>query len=320
LAIENNNPGEIMIYTLTLNPALDRELLVPEITYGNVIRTSEINIDIGGKGFNVSRMLSIMGINNVAVGFLGKKTGEIMADGLEALKIKADIIWINEETRTNISIVSKLNNQHIKVNENGPFVSLVEQNKLLQHLENTVQPDDWFVLAGSLPRNIHSDYYARIINIAQSHNAKVILDTSGEALELSLSEKPYLIKPNHKEACEISGLPGNTIDEIKTVASFLRKKGAQNVVISLGDKGAFLQTDEGSWVITSPKIIEKNPIGAGDSLVGGILYGISNNLNLQEALKWGVACGAITASLHGTQMGSIEMITSLHSLVNIEKV
>ncbi len=306
-----------MIYTITLNPALDRELVVSDIKFDDVLRTSEINIDYGGKGFNVSRMLKELGVDSVAVGFLGKNTGEKLQAGLRALGIDTDVVWIDGETRTNISIVSQSNNRYIKVNEPGPFIELEKQNELLEKLNKIIQTDDWVVLSGSLPKNVPPDFYARIIKIVNSHRASAILDTSGEALKLGLLEKPYLIKPNLKEACEVTGLSGNSIADIKSIASGLQELGAQNVVITMGEKGSLLQTDDRSWIINSPRITEKNPIGAGDSMVGGLLYGLSMELPLIEALKWGTACGAVAASLHGTQMGSKELIESFLSKIDI---
>ena len=309
-----------MIYTITLNPALDRELIVSGIAYDQIIRALEINIDFGGKGFNVSRMLKNLGVRTVALGFLGKDTGRKLVEGLKSLDIETDMVWIDEETRTNISIVSKQENRYIKVNENGPSVSLEKQNELLEKINALVKPDDWLVLAGSLPKNVASDFYAQVIRIVNSHHAKAFLDTSGAALTSGLLEKPFLIKPNVQEACEILGLPGENIMDIKALTARLRALGARNVVISMGADGALIQSDEGTWIAKSPKIVEKNPTGAGDSLIGGVLYGLSRGFRLQEALAWGAACGAVSASLPGTQMGSKEAVEAFVSKIVVEKV
>ncbi|MBC8333458.1 MAG: 1-phosphofructokinase, partial [Anaerolineae bacterium] len=170
------------IYTLTLNPAIDRELTVPAIEFGSVLRASAWQVDFGGKGFNVSRMLKSLGTVSTALGFAGGKSGELLKDGLEALGIGTDFVWVDGETRTNVSIVTEAHDRYVKVNEPGPTISTSEQQALIEKVHQLSQPDDWWVLAGSLPPGIASDFYAHLIEIIQNTGARALLDTSGEAL------------------------------------------------------------------------------------------------------------------------------------------
>jgi 1-phosphofructokinase family hexose kinase len=309
-----------MIYTLTLNPALDRELTVPALEFDSVLRASKSRVDFGGKGSNVSRLLKGMGVDSTAIGFLGGRTGEALQDGLKTLGIGTDFVWVESETRTNISIVTQAGGHHIKVNEKGPQVEPAKQQELLDKIAALAQPGDWWVLAGSLPPGVPDDFYARIVWVLNQHQSRAILDTEGAPLRLGCAEQPYLVKPNAEEARALTKMPVETPAEIAAVAAEIRRMGAQNVVISLSRAGALLQTAEGTWLIRSPKIREKNPVGAGDSMAGGLVWALTKGSALKESLGWGVASGASTASLAGTKVGSLPLIETLWAQVRYESL
>jgi 1-phosphofructokinase family hexose kinase len=309
-----------MIYTLTLNPAVDRELTVPAIEFDSVLRASDARVDFGGKGFNVSRLLRGMNEPSTAVGFLGGNAGELLQKGLQSLGIGTDFVWVAEETRTNVSIVTQLHDHYIKVNEKGPLVDEAKEMELLDKIDSLATKGDWWVLAGSLPPGVADDFYARVVNVLNKHETNAILDTSGESLKLGCAEKLYLVKPNAEEAHLLTGLSMNTPAEIAAGAAEIRHMGAQNVVISMGKAGALLHTTEGAWLVHTPKIQEKNPIGAGDSMVGGLVWALTQGIALKEALGWGVASGAATASLPGTEVGSRPLIEELFSQVQFERL
>jgi 1-phosphofructokinase family hexose kinase len=309
-----------MIYTLTLNPAIDRELTVPEVEFDSVLRASESRVDFGGKGFNVSRLLNGMGESSTAVGFLGGRAGELLQDGLHSMGIGTDFVWVSGETRTNVSIVTQSHDHYIKVNEKGPQVDAAKQKELLNKIDSLAKRGDWWVLAGSMPPGVADEFYARIVNVLNKHDAQAILDTSGESLQLGCAQKPYLVKPNAEEAQALTGQPMDTLFEIASAAAEIRKMGAKNVIVSMGKAGALLQTSDETWLTHSPKIKEKNPIGAGDSMVGGLVWALTQGIALKESLGWGVASGAATASLSGTEVGSRPLIEELFSRVRYERL
>ncbi len=309
-----------MIYTLTLNPAVDRELTVPAMDFDSVLRATEARVDFGGKGFNVSRLLRGMEASSTAVGFLGGRAGGLLQDGLQSLGIGTDFVWVPGETRTNVSIVTQSHDHYLKVNEKGPLVDDAKQQELLGKIDSLAKPEDWWVLAGSLPPGVTDDFYARVVHVLNKHEAYAILDTSGESLRLGCAEKPYLVKPNAEEAHTLTGLPMDTHSEIAAGAAVIRRLGAENVVVSMGKAGALLHTSEGTWLTHTPKIKEKNPIGAGDSMVGGLVWALTQGIALKEALGWGVASGAATASLPGTEVGSRPLIEELFSQVRYERL
>jgi len=309
-----------MIYTLTLNPAIDRELTVAEVQFDSVLSAVKSQVDFGGKGFNVSRLLKSMGTASTALGFVGGRTGERLRHGLQALDIATDFVSVSGETRTNISIVTEKHDHYIKVNEKGPQVDEAQQRELLDKIASIAGPGDWWVLAGSLPPGVPDSFYAQIITLLNEHKATTILDTTGESLRLGCEVKPFLVKPNGEEVHKLTGLPVDTTEQIIAAAKALLNMGTQNVVISMGKKGALLQTSDETWLIHSPKIQEKNPIGAGDSMVGGLVWALAQGISLKEALGWGTASGAATASLSGTEVGSRGLIEELFRQVRFEKI
>jgi 1-phosphofructokinase family hexose kinase len=309
-----------MIYTLTLNPAVDRELTVKEIKFDTVLRASKWQVDFGGKGFNVSRMLKSLGATSTALGFVGGKSGEILKEGLDSLGILSDFVYVKGETRTNISIVTSDHDHYIKVNEPGASISKAEREALLRKVYDLSHTGDWWVLAGSLPPGLYDDIYSILIKIIQDAGAKVILDTSGEALRNGCLTGPFFVKPNDVEIQFLTKQPVESVQQMITAAQQLLEMGVSNIVVSLGKKGALLVNHNDVWMTESPKIKEKNPIGAGDSLVGGLVWGLSQQMEYQDALKWGVACGSATASLSGTAVGTLDLVQRLVGEVHMYSI
>ena len=309
-----------MIFTVTLNPAVDRELTVDSIAFDTVLRASDWQVDCGGKGFNVARMLKSLGVASTALGFAAGKTGELLDKQLQALGINTDFTWVEGETRTNVSIVSSENGRYVKVNEPGPDIAEEHLVRLKEKIRSCAQPGDWWVLAGSLPPGVPAEFYGEIIEIIHSAGAKVFLDTSSEALRNSCSAGPLLVKPNAEEAHELTGLPVSDIREIAEAGAAICQLGPANVIVSLGKDGALLVNGKDVWKAASPQITEKNPIGAGDSMVAGIVWGLSEGAELSEALRRGIACGAATASQSGTTVGSLSQVEELLRKVQLERL
>lgn len=309
-----------MIYTLTLNPAVDRELTVDEIVYDTVLRASSWRVDCGGKGLNVARMMKSLGHDCVAMSFAAGKAGEMLEEKLKQLGISTDFIWVNGETRTNISIVTQESSRYMKINEPGPTIAEYDIKKLFRKISGLASEGDLWVLAGSLPPGVHGGIYAELIGIIRSAGGDVFLDTSGEALKLGCKAGPVFVKPNAEEAQELTGMPVDTVAGIAKAADAIRGFGPENVVISMGKDGAVLADGEKIWLAEAPEIIEKNPIGAGDSMVAGIVWGCSLGDSMADALKRGVACGASTASLSGTEVGSLEQVTGLMKQVRLTEI
>ena len=278
-----------MIYTVTLNPAVDRELTVPQIEFDSVLRATRWQVDLGGKGFNVSRMLSALETESVALAFAGGKSGELLHDGLRKLDIGVDFVWVEGETRTNVSIVTEAHDHYVKVNEPGPTVGEEAQAALLQRVSHLARAGDWWVLAGSLPPGVAPAFYAEMIAIVQDAGGYAVLDSSGAALQAGCGAKPAVIKPNDVELAQLTGLPTATVEQTVAAAQTLAEEGLSRAIVSMGKDGALVAEDGDTWLLSPPVIEEKNPIGAGDSLVGGVVYGLAQGLSLHEALGVGDA-------------------------------
>jgi 1-phosphofructokinase family hexose kinase len=306
-----------MIYTLTLNPALDRELTVPDLVFDEVLRATALRVDYGGKGFNVSRALAALDAESVALGFVGGKTGEKLEAGLSSLGIATDFTWVAEETRTNVSVVSESQPHYLKVNESGSTVAPAEQDALMTRVQSLARPGDWWVLAGSLPPGARDTIYADLVREIQSAGAHAILDTSGAPLRYGCEAGPFLAKPNAHEAGELTGMHLDAPERVRAAARAIHSLGVRIVLISLGKAGALLFDGGNTWMAKPPEIEERNPIGAGDASVAGLVWGLSRDLPLPDVCRWSVACGAAAASLDGTAVGSYTMVESLVQRVSI---
>ena len=306
-----------MIYTITVNPSLDLEYVVEEIKYNHVIQASGFRIDLGGKGFNVSQALNLIDVENIALGFVGGKIGELLSERITLLKIKQDLIQINHESRINTSILLNDKDNYIKVNSQGPRLSKQEQSKLVNKVQKIARKGDWFVISGSLPLDVHPKYYATLIEMIQTKGAKSVLDTSGQELISGVQASPDLIKPNRSEMEELTQIsldsPGNWIRAIKCA----HQMGAKVVCLTLGREGAILSNGKMHWKAKPPPIHERNPIAAGDAFLAGLVARLSQKPDYGEALAWGTACGAAAASRDGTSFGDKREIEKLVNSVII---
>jgi 1-phosphofructokinase family hexose kinase len=306
---------EAVIYTLTANPALDRELRVPSIVFGDVLRATAVRVDPGGKGFNVSRALRALGTDSVAVGLVGGFAGQQIAAGLRDAGIATDFVHVGGETRTNVTIVD--DRRHIKANEAGPTLKPEEQQQLIDKVRALARADDWWVLSGSLPPGASVELYADIIRILNAAGARALLDASGSALARGCSAAPYLVKPNAIEAADLTSLGVNDEDDAVAAAATIHATGIALVVISMGERGAVLSNGAQAWTARPPSVVERNPIGAGDSMMAGLVWGLSRGLPIEEALRWGVASGAAAASLDGTAFGTRSQVEVLERKVEL---
>ena len=305
-----------MIYTVTLNPNLDRTLTVPQIIDNEVLRATQVQLDWGGKGLNVSRALKALGGESIVLGFCGGPAGAVLTDGLHALDIPTRFVPIANETRTCTVIAEAGSERHIKVNEPGPTTSPDELAALVNLIMETASPGDYWTLNGSLPPGVPAGFYASLIEPIQNRGARVCLDTSGAALKLGCAAHPFLIKPNRVEAAAASGIDIRTAADARRAADAFLQQGVQWVALSLGEEGLLLASHgESAWA-RPPKVTIQGPTGAGDASLAGLLWAFERNLPVAEAARWGVACG--TAMLPGTGVGSRQEVETIYNWTRIE--
>lgn len=301
-----------MIYTLTLNPSIDYIVNVNDLKLGKVNRTSKDTKFPGGKGINVSRVLSTLGVKNEAFGFLGGFTGTFIEDTLKSLNIKTSFIRVQGDSRINIKLKS---NEETEINGSGPTISKENLNELFEKL-SILKDGDILVLAGSIQSTLPRDLYVEIQKHVSSKGVKVVVDTSGEALIESIKNKPFLIKPNNHEIEEIFQTKIDGIDNLIIYGKKLVEMGAENVIISMAGDGALLINSEGVYIGNAPKGKVINSVGAGDSLVGGFLATYSQTNDILKSFKNGIASGS--ASAFSLDLCTKTKVEELLHLINIK--
>lgn len=306
-----------MIYTITLNPALDKQLTVAEIRFNDVLIAEKIQLDFGGKGFNVSRMLKELNQPSKAVGLLGGQTGKTIETGLKAQGIEVVPISVSGETRTNVSIVTPGGSKHIKVNEKGPIISESELLQIYKFISENAAPGTLWVLAGSIPPGVDFSVYQQMTQKIKELGGDVVLDTSGTALKQGLQAHPKLVKPNLFELSQLTGREFTDLQEILDNPAITKSVGADYVAISAGDKGALLTDGEKTAICLPPEIQEANPVGAGDAMVAGLSFAFYNGYDLDQALMLGVACGTASAMQSGTKMPEWDLVEEVRQQVRL---
>lgn len=282
-----------MIYTVTFNPALDYVMIIDEFKSGNVNRCENEFLNPGGKGINVSTMLSELGEENIALGFIAGFTGRELVSKLNERKIKTDFIELKDGlTRINVKIKGNIESE---INAKGPNIDKEDLQKLLIQID-TLKDNDILVLAGSIPSSIDDDIYEQIMKRLSEKNVHVVVDATKDLLKNVLKYKPFLIKPNHHELAEFFDVKINSDEEIVEYAKKLQEMGAENVLVSMAADGAILVTKENEVIKTNtPKGKVVNSVGAGDSMVAGFIYGYLKNKDYKEALRFGSAAGSASA-------------------------
>ncbi|MCH5202628.1 MAG: 1-phosphofructokinase [Oscillospiraceae bacterium] len=286
-----------MIYTVTFNPAIDYVVELVSFNLGEVNRTTREYMNLGGKGVNVSRVLTNLGVKNTALGFIAGFTGDALEKGLNSMGVTTDFIKLNEgSTRINVNIKGVTETD---INARGPEIPHSSIEKLFLKLDNLTQ-DDTLVLAGSIPASLPSDMYERIMGRLYHKKIRFVVDATKDLLVKSLKFEPFLIKPNSHELGEIFGLELKTENEIVYYARELKKQGARNVLVSMAGNGAIL-VDENNIAhrIGTPKGKVKNSVGAGDSMVAGFCAGYLEKQDYKYALKMGAAAGSASAFSEG---------------------
>lgn len=282
-----------MINTLTLNPSLDYIMQVEDFKTDIVNRSTKENMYVGGKGINVSIILSNLGIKSRALGYIAGFTGDEISNRINRLGIENNFIKLEKGlSRINVKLKS---DDETEINGNGPQITAEAIIDLYKKVDD-LQEGDFLVLAGSIPSSVPSDIYKQIMLRLQDKSVEFVVDATKDLLLNVLEHRPFLIKPNHHELGEIFGVTLTTKEEIIDYAKKLQDKGAQNVLISRAADGAIL-VDKNGTVYEHPGIKGrvKNSVGAGDSMVAGFIAGYLKNNNYEEAFKMGIAAGSATA-------------------------
>lgn len=282
-----------MIYTVTFNPALDYVVRMDELALGQVNRTVSEDVQLGGKGINVSWVLRELGHENVALGFVAGFTGKAIEDGLAAKGVATDFIHLPAGlTRINVKLKA---GEETEINGKGPDISAEALAELYYKLD-ALGEGDVLVLAGSIPASMPSDVYESILARLEGKKVLCAVDATRDLLVNVLKYRPFVIKPNNHELGEIFGRTLTTDEEIRECAAKLQEQGARNVLVSMAGDGAMLLDENGvCHRLAAHKGKVKNSVGAGDSMVAGFLAGYLDSGDYEQALRVGSAAGSATA-------------------------
>lgn len=286
----------IMIYTITFNPALDYVIKVQDFNVGKINKSQKEYIYPGGKGINVSIVLKMLGQETTAMGFISGFVGKEIEKQVQKYGVQTDFIEIeNDNSRINVKILGE--SEETAINTKGPYIELKYIELLYKKLE-ILEEKDILVLSGSVPNGVPDNIYEEICKKVKDKNIKVVVDSTGELLVNTLKYRPYLIKPNQQELEEIFGIKITSQDEALKYAKQLQIKGAKNVIVSMGSDGAVLLDENGYSYKMKALNTENavNTVGAGDSMVAGFLAGREMFNNYEKALEIGVAAATATTN------------------------
>lgn len=281
-----------MVYTITLNPAIDYIAHVHNLQIGKTNRTTKELFHAGGKGINVAIVLNRLGIDTKAIAFVGGFTGNALVEMLQQENLPLEAICCKGNTRINFKLKEQVETE---INGQGVAIAQAELAKLYSILQN-LQANDWLVLSGSIPKGMPNTLYADILAKLQEKNIQFVVDATGDLLYKTLPYKPFCIKPNVQELEELFKIKIESKQQIIQYAKKLQELGAKNVIVSMGGDGALLVAENGKVIAcNSPKGEVIDTVGAGDSMVAGFIAGYMQYKNYALALQFAVATGSATA-------------------------
>lgn len=307
-----------MILTLTLNPAIDRNVTVDKLVFDDRAYILSSHETAGGRGLNASCVVHSFGMQTVAIavcgGRAGKRLEELLAHGCT---FTPELVRVRQEIRNNFTIADR-SGLAVKLNEKGPELSASELQRVEKAVKSHLKRAAWLMLCGSLPPGAPADFYARLVHRANRDGVPVLVDADGEALEAALAERPTVVTPNQQEAERLLDRALLTRTHFLEAVLHIRGMGARAVVLSLGSRGATAAREgEAPIEVIPPRVEALCPIGAGDALAAAFAWAMARNSDFADAVRWGVAAGTASARLPGVSFASLEQTQSVYERVEI---
>lgn len=305
------------IITLTVNPSIDTSTSAEGIQATRKLRCSLPFHHAGGGGINISRAINKLGGESLCIYLAGGPTGDHLQTLLSAESVKQQCVPIKEWTRENISVLDTFSKEQYRFVMPGPRVTNEESHQLLALLESTLEEGDYLVASGSLAPGIPSDFYAKVSLLCQRKKTKYILDSSGHPFFQGANAGAFLLKPNLLELSTLCGVRSvSSLDIDRLAKKFLEKKTCEILVVSMGAKGAMLITPKITEYIPAPTVEKNSTIGAGDSMVAGMVLGLLTGKTIIEMVRYGVACGTAATINSGTQLCAKEDADKLYQWIS----
>ena len=303
------------IVTITFSPCIDKSTSITSLVPEKKLHCSTPKLEPGGGGINIARAIKKLGGEAIAIFPSGGYTGKYFNHLLEKENIPSVIIETNNETRENIIVFDESSANQYRFGMPGTSLNDNEWKQCLKAVEE-IYDIEFIIASGSLPPGVPSNIYAQLARIAKNKNAKFVVDTSGEALQQAVEEGVYLLKPNLGELCSLTGKASLQTREVKDIArAIIEKEKCEVMMVSMGADGAMLVTKDMAEIITAPTVIRKSTVGAGDSMLAGIVFYLSKGKDIFEAAQYGVACGTAATLNAGTELCKKEDADKLYKMI-----
>ncbi len=309
-----------MIFTVTLNPALDKTVTIPAFAVGKVNRVAGMRLDPGGKGINVSKTIQSLDGQSVAMGILGGAAGRYIESCLNGMGIETDFVHTKASTRTNLKIIDPAQKTNTDINEAGENISGAAVHRVFLRLMNRVAPGDFVVLAGKSPPQTRDTLFEEWARQLKSLGAKVCMDVDGPMLLHGVEAAPDLIKPNEEEFERLTGKRFSSLKELALAALDLNSRGTAHIAVSLGDKGALFVKEGRALYARGLKVPVKSTVGAGDAMMAALVLTEARGGTWQDAIRLAVAAGAAAVMCEGTEAVSGPAVREFAQQVVMEDV
>ena len=299
------------IVTITLNPTVDKSTRVEKLVAEQKLNCETPKYEPGGGGINVSRALKRLGSDSISVFPAGGRTGELLQELLREENIGQKVVITKNETRENFVVVDNSSNQQYRFGMPGPEMQPNEVEQFIALIKQ--MSPEWIVVSGSLPPGVNPDFVAEIGSLSRKLKAKFIVDTSGEALKHAVDGGVYLLKPNLGELSKLVGVETLDNESVDEAAKDLVAKGkCEIVVVSMGPMGACLVSKDIEEHVSAPAVKKLSTVGAGDSMLAGMIHALSEGRDLQEVVRLGVACGTAATMNPGTELFKVADVEKLY--------
>ncbi|BBL79654.1 tagatose-6-phosphate kinase [Rubrobacter xylanophilus] len=310
-----------MILTVTLNAAVARTLVVPNLSLGHRHRARESAVLAGGKGINVARSLRALGVPVIATGFAGGRNGDAIRDGLSAAAIPFDLIEIKGQSRTSIALIDPMGQTQTEINEYGPEVEPGEQAEFRRHFGQLLEYATAVVFAGSLPPNMEEAFLVELVEEARERGLYTVVDSTPTVLKAALKAGPSLVSPNQHEAESVVGFDFIEEEDYLRGLARLVEMGARHACITSREGHSYLTTRDGVLSARAPMVERVSTIGSGDAYLAGLLAGLLHrHYAPQEAVRLAAGCAAANAETLGAGVFDVRRAEELAGVVRVETV
>ncbi len=308
-----------MIITLTINPAIDRNVQVDHLVFEDRAYILSRSDSPGGRGIIASRVLSSFGLKTLAILTSGGVHGEHFEKLLAKSGFPVEVVRIEADIRTNFTIMDK-HGLTIKLNELGPHITDGELGQIEQAVASRLSKATWLMLCGSIPPGVSPDFYCKLIKMARERNVKTLLDTDGEALARGIEAGPTVVKPNQHEAERLLNRALLTRAHFLEAVARIKAMGAESVLLSLGSRGAVAMDEHRTVEALPPRIDVLSPIGAGDAMSAAYVWAMNKKKDFPEAVRWSVATATASAKLPGMTVASMDQAKDIYRTVEMHDV